>query len=68
MNDSLRTNVFVQFSPEKIACACIYLAARKFQVYPSIFGVIFVIHVFALDSSADQPWMVADVRSVKAGH
>ena len=32
MNDSLRTNVFVQFSPEKIACACIYLAARKFQV------------------------------------
>ena len=32
MNDSLRTNVFVQFSPEKIACACIYLAARKYQV------------------------------------
>ena len=32
MNDSLRTNVFVRFSPDKIACACIYLAARKFQV------------------------------------
>ena len=38
MNDSLRTNVFVQFSPEKIACACIYLAARKFQVSEIIFG------------------------------
>lgn len=32
MNDSLRTNVFVRFSPDKIACACIYLAARKFQI------------------------------------
>ena len=33
MNDSLRTNVFVRFTPEKIACACIYLGARKFQVF-----------------------------------
>ena len=41
MNDSLRTNVFVRFSPDKIACACIYLAARKFQVF-SIFCQIFV--------------------------
>jgi len=28
MNDSLRTNVFVRYSPETIACACIYLSAR----------------------------------------
>ena len=33
MNDSLRTNVFVRFSPETIACACIYLAARQLKVY-----------------------------------
>lgn len=32
MNDSLRTNVFVRFQPETIACACIFLAARALQV------------------------------------
>lgn len=32
MNDTLRTNVFVRFQPETIACACIYLAARALQV------------------------------------
>lgn len=32
MNDSFRTDVFVRFSPETIACACIYLAARKLQI------------------------------------
>lgn len=32
MNDSFRTNVFVRFPPETIACACIYLAARKLQI------------------------------------
>lgn len=29
MNDSLRTDVFVRYNPESIACACIYLTARK---------------------------------------
>lgn len=32
MNDSLRTDVFVRFQAETIACACIYLAARALQV------------------------------------
>jgi hypothetical protein len=32
MNDSFRTNVFVRFNPETIACACIYLAARQLQI------------------------------------
>ena len=32
MNDSLRTNVFVRFSPETIACGCIYMAARQLKV------------------------------------
>ncbi|XP_073705766.1 cyclin-L1 isoform X4 [Garra rufa] len=32
MNDALRTNVFVRFEPEAIACACIYLAARVLQI------------------------------------
>jgi cyclin L len=29
MNDALRTDVFMRFTPETIACACIYLTARK---------------------------------------
>ncbi|KAF5898644.1 cyclin-L1 isoform X1, partial [Clarias magur] len=32
MNDSLRTNVFVRFQAETIACACIYLATRALQI------------------------------------
>ena len=28
MNDSLRTDCFVRYTPETIACACIYLSAR----------------------------------------
>lgn len=29
MNDALRTDVFMRYPPETIACACIYLTARK---------------------------------------
>ena len=32
MNDSLRTNVFVRFAPESIACACIFLSARVLNI------------------------------------
>ncbi|XP_067131716.1 cyclin-L1 [Centruroides vittatus] len=32
MNDSLRTNVFVKYHPETIACACIYLSARLLKI------------------------------------
>ena len=32
MNDSLRTDVFLRFSAETVACACIYLSARSLQV------------------------------------
>lgn len=32
MNDSLRTDVFVRYNPESIACACIYLTARKLNL------------------------------------
>ncbi|GAV02916.1 hypothetical protein RvY_13418 [Ramazzottius varieornatus] len=28
MNDSLRTDLFVRYSPEAVACGCIYLATR----------------------------------------
>lgn len=32
MNDSLRTDVFVRYNPETIACACIYLTGRKLNL------------------------------------
>lgn len=32
MNDCLRTDVFLRYSPETIACACIYLSARELQI------------------------------------
>ncbi|KYN10884.1 Cyclin-L1 [Trachymyrmex cornetzi] len=32
MNDSLRSDVFLRYQPETVACACIYLAARQLQL------------------------------------
>lgn len=32
MNDSLRTDVFVRYQPETVACACIYLTARRLKI------------------------------------
>ncbi|ERL87910.1 hypothetical protein D910_05298 [Dendroctonus ponderosae] len=32
MNDSLRTDVFVRYQPETVACACIYLTSRKLKI------------------------------------
>lgn len=40
MNDCLRTNVFVRFDAETIACACIYLAARVLQVGRALFDTM----------------------------
>lgn len=31
MNDGLRTDMFVRYTPETIACACIFLAARTVE-------------------------------------
>lgn len=46
MNDSFRTEVFVRFQPETIACACIYLAARQLQVCSKcFFHYMHIIHV-----------------------
>uniref|UniRef100_W8BWR5 Cyclin-L1 n=1 Tax=Ceratitis capitata TaxID=7213 RepID=W8BWR5_CERCA len=46
MNDSLRTDVFMRYQPETIACACIYLSARKLGIplpnNPPWFGVFCV--------------------------
>merc|ERR1719471_1210377 len=44
MNDSLRTDCFVRYQPETIACACIYLSARKLAIplprHPAWYSVL----------------------------
>ena len=32
MNDSLRTDIFLRYTPQNIACACIYLSARELKI------------------------------------
>lgn len=55
MNDSLRTDVFVRYNPESIACACIYLSARKIHLplpnNPTWYGVFDVNEDDILDIS-----------------
>lgn len=55
MNDSLRTDVFVRYNPESIACACIYLTARKINLplpnNPTWYGVFKVKEDDILDIS-----------------
>lgn len=55
MNDSLRTDVFVRYNPESIACACIYLTARKINLplpnNPPWYGVFKVTEDEILDIS-----------------
>lgn len=43
MNDSFRTDVFVRYQPETIACACIALAGRKLNINMSTSPPWFVI-------------------------
>lgn len=55
MNDGLRTDIFLRYRPETIACACIHLAARTIAVSIVdlfIFRVIFfLILVYNFDIS-----------------
>lgn len=47
MNDSFRTDVFVRYQPETIACACIALSARKLNINMSTMPpwyVMFKVH------------------------
>ena len=32
MNDALRSDVFMRYNPETVACACIYLSARYMNI------------------------------------
>lgn len=69
MNDSLRTNLFVRFPPETIACACIFLAARELKVcvftwlenYLSVLCYLTLVLALTLGSSVPESSMVAGV-------
>lgn len=45
MNDGLRTDIFLRYRPETIACACIHLAARTIAVCSSsyLFSTIYIL-------------------------
>lgn len=53
MNDSLRTDVFMRYNPETIACACIELTARVIKIplpsTPSWYGLFKVTEADILD-------------------
>ncbi len=57
MNDSLRTDIFLRFTPETIACACIDLAARTLQVkLIKIFNLFYLF--FKIDFFTKKSFMV----------
>lgn len=53
MNDSFRTDVFVRYQPETIACACIFITARKLNIplpnNPHWFGLFKVSELELID-------------------
>ena len=60
MNDSLRTDVFLRFTPETIACACIDLSARALQVGEknSTGQNVFIVVVYQIALPKNPPWFV----------
>lgn len=71
MNDSLRTDVFMRYQPETIACACIYLSARKLVIplpnNPPWFGIFRVSedHIVDICYRIMELYMRAKVRNNK---
>lgn len=61
MNDSFRTDVFVRYQPETIACACILLSARKLNVNMSTSPPWFVIFKVQEDDLLDACFRIAEL-------
>ena len=65
MHDTMRTDALVRFSPESIACACIWLAARKVSIplpeAPAwwVGGVIKIRFSSAGNSSGSLEWVTS---------
>ena len=64
MNDSFRTDVFVRHPPETIACACIFLAARKLEVSVAKLPLKFCIDLATLASWCCGPWLISSQVAV----
>lgn len=62
MNDSLRTDIFLRYTPETISCACIDLAARVLQVRKTEREEFRLIRIFCLDSFTEKSILVFDIR------
>ena len=43
MNDGLRTDIFMRYSPETIAVACIFLSSRVLKVRKNVFFEVFIV-------------------------
>lgn len=55
MNDSLRTDVFLRFSAETVACACIFLSARVLQVNHMLMLMSYYLDNFMFFNSSIKP-------------
>ena len=63
MNDSLRTDIFLRFTPETVACACIDLAARILRVRSSTTRAIDKSDLFDFSGSlAEKSHLVSYLR------
>lgn len=61
MNDSFRTDVFVRYQPETIACACISLSARKLNINLSASPPWFVIFKVQEDDLIDACFRIMEL-------
>jgi cyclin L len=61
MNDSFRTDVFVRYQPETIACACIALAARKLNINMSTIPPWYVIFNVQEDDLIDACFRIMEL-------
>lgn len=61
MNDSFRTDVFVRYQPETIACACISLSARKLNINMSTTPPWYVIFKVQEDDLIDACFRIMEL-------
>lgn len=61
MNDSFRTDVFVRYQPETIACACIALSARKLNINMSTTPPWFAMFKVSEDNLIDACYRIMEL-------
>lgn len=61
MNDSFRTDVFVRYQPETVACACLSLAARKLNINMATMPPWYVIFKVQEDDLIDACFRITEL-------